>query len=226
MGRRHPFHGAQRPAHRQQRALVFAGAHERELVLLLVAGMIENRSLERGEIPIELRAGHVHHLQDSQGPGFGCPTHAMAPGGPCYLGRVGPLDIHCVGEVWAHGLIDLRVDPSVGERINVDLLTSQWSYVAHETFAQAVDALVAADQAICGGADAPAICDEMPGARAIAGAAGCLYREPGGPKKRPAGVREGERRRADWLRLANERPPKGGVGGSPRRAGCLVRREK
>jgi len=41
-------------------------------------------------------------------------------------------------------------------------------------YAKALDALVAADQAIYGGADAPAICAEMAGARAIAGAARCL----------------------------------------------------
>ena len=99
---------------------------------------------------------------------------AMAPGGPCDSGRGGQLDIHCVGEVWTHGLIDLRVNPSLGERIDVDLLASQFSYVDHETFAQAVDALVAADQAIYGGTDAAAICAEMAGARAIASATRCL----------------------------------------------------
>ena len=69
VGRRDPFHGAQRPAHRHERVLVLPGTDERELVLLLVTGMIENRLFEFAEHVIELRAGDVHHLQDSQGPG-------------------------------------------------------------------------------------------------------------------------------------------------------------
>jgi hypothetical protein len=95
---------------------------------------------------------------------------AMTQGGICSSGA---LDIHCVGEVWTHGLIDLRLNPSVGPRLDVDLLASQFTYVDRERFAEAVDALVAADQKIFGGAEVGAICAEMVGARGIVGTTRC-----------------------------------------------------
>ena len=99
---------------------------------------------------------------------------ALTPGGPCDFGSAGDpqLDIHCVGEVWTHGLLDLRVG-GMGQAMDVDLLASQFSYVHSETFATAVGALVAADNAIFGGSHVAAICSEMRDQRGIAGAPGC-----------------------------------------------------
>jgi hypothetical protein len=97
---------------------------------------------------------------------------AMTPDGPCGGPTIADLDIHCVGEVWSHGLLDLRLGP-MGEAINVDLLASQSAYVNSEKFSAAVGALVDADNAIYGGANVAAICAEMRDARGIAGAPGC-----------------------------------------------------
>jgi Fungalysin/Thermolysin Propeptide Motif len=98
---------------------------------------------------------------------------AMTPGGICGGPTQLDLSIYCVGEVWTHGLIDLRLSPLVGQRLDVDLLASQFSYVNDETFGEAVDALVATDQAIYGGADVGAICAEMVAARGITGTTRC-----------------------------------------------------
>jgi hypothetical protein len=102
---------------------------------------------------------------------------ALAPhasGGPCDFGPAGnpQLDIHCVGEVWTHGLLDLRVG-GMGQAMDIDLLASQFAYVDSETFAQAVGALVSADNALFGGTHVPAICAEMRDQRGIIGAPGC-----------------------------------------------------
>jgi hypothetical protein len=98
---------------------------------------------------------------------------ALKAGGPCDLGSPGlkELDIHCVGEVWTHGLIDLRL--AIGQPIDVDVLASQFTYVSGETFAQAVGALVSADKSLFGGAHVAAICAEMRDKRGISGAPGC-----------------------------------------------------
>jgi hypothetical protein len=76
----------------------------------------------------------------------------------------GHLEIHCLGEVWTHGLDDLLNGiPLEGGKppIVIDLLTSQFAYVDNESFGQAVGALVAADNAVYGGAHKSAICTEM-----------------------------------------------------------------
>lgn len=99
---------------------------------------------------------------------------AELAGGPCDFGNPGSpnLDIHCVGEVWARGLTDLRLG-SMGTAVDRDLLASQFAYVQSETFAQAVGALVAADNAIFGGSHVTQICAEMRDQRGILGAPGC-----------------------------------------------------
>jgi fungalysin metallopeptidase (M36) len=76
------------------------------------------------------------------------------------------FDIHCVGEVWSSALWDLRngVGGTTFDRI---LLSSQFLYTANEHFDDAVQALVAADQAATGGANKAAICAEMETQRGI-----------------------------------------------------------
>jgi Fungalysin/Thermolysin Propeptide Motif len=101
---------------------------------------------------------------------------ALAPRGPCdgnVRGRPS-LDIHCVGEVWTHGLLDLRFGLGANAPVlDRDLLTSQFAYVDRETFPEAVDALVAADRALSGGANVAAICGEMVVNRGITGTTSC-----------------------------------------------------
>ncbi len=101
--------------------------------------------------------------------------HCHTPAGP---------EIHCLGEVWSHGLIDLlkSLPPDAAGRppIVVDLLLSQFAYQDNETFAQAVNILLAADDAVYGdgtpgsgtGVNRAAICAEMKTARGIS-ASGC-----------------------------------------------------
>jgi Zn-dependent metalloprotease len=82
----------------------------------------------------------------------------------------GRLEIHCLGEVWVHGLIDLlnSIPLESGKPpIVLDLLTSQFTYADNESFAQAVNGLVAADTAIYGGTHITAICTEMKTNRGI-----------------------------------------------------------
>jgi hypothetical protein len=101
---------------------------------------------------------------------------ALAPRGPCDGNIRGKpsLDIHCVGEVWTHGLLDVRFGLGAnGSVLDRDLLASQFAYVDRETFPEAVDALVAADQALTGGANVAAICGEMVGNRGITGTTNC-----------------------------------------------------
>ena len=102
---------------------------------------------------------------------------ALAARGPCDGNLRGPpsLDVHCVGEVWTHGLLDLRFGlVSNASTIDRDLLASQFAYIDKETFAEAVDALVDADTALNGGANVGAICNEMVVNRGIAGTTRCL----------------------------------------------------
>ena len=93
-------------------------------------------------------------------------------------------EIHCLGEVWSHGLIDLlgNLSPDSHGRppIVVDVLLSQFLYKDNETFKQAVNALLEADDSVYGnsngdpgtGAHDAAICAEMKTARGI-DASGC-----------------------------------------------------
>ncbi len=93
----------------------------------------------------------------------------------CHTPR-GP-EIHCLGEVWSHGLIDLLnslpADGSNRPPILVDVLLSQFIYKHNETFPQAVNALLKADDNVYGngnqgtGIHDAAICAEMKSARGI-----------------------------------------------------------
>ncbi len=80
-------------------------------------------------------------------------------------------EIHCVGQAWSSGLWDLRteygINPIAFDRI---VLASQFMYTTNEHFEDAVDALVAADQDLTGGANKPHICNEMETKREIAAA--------------------------------------------------------
>jgi Fungalysin/Thermolysin Propeptide Motif len=86
-------------------------------------------------------------------------------------------EVHCLGEVWSHGLIDLlnSLQPDSRNRppIVVDVLLSQFIYRDNETFNQAVNALLDADDAVYGnghvgsGPHDAAICAEMKTARGI-----------------------------------------------------------
>jgi hypothetical protein len=69
MGRRGLLRSSQHRAHPDQRGLAFPGAHRREFFLLLVLGVIQDHPLEFSEHAVELRAGHVHRLQDAEHPG-------------------------------------------------------------------------------------------------------------------------------------------------------------
>jgi hypothetical protein len=76
------------------------------------------------------------------------------------------FEIHCVGEVWSSALWDLR-DAVGGRALDRIVLTSQFMYTPDERFDEAVEALIAADQAT-GGANQAAICAEMETQREIA----------------------------------------------------------
>jgi hypothetical protein len=102
---------------------------------------------------------------------------ALAARGPCDANLRGEksLDVHCVGEVWTHGLLDLRLALG-GLVVDRDLLASQFAYVDSETFGQALDALVAADASLYpapGTNHVAAICAEMVGQRGITGSTWC-----------------------------------------------------
>ncbi|MDX6636670.1 MAG: hypothetical protein QOJ01_181 [Solirubrobacterales bacterium] len=89
----------------------------------------------------------------------------------------GTPEVHCLGEVWSHGLIDLLnslpADSHGRPPIVVDLLTSQFAYADDETFKGAVNLLLAADDHIYGtnaagsGPHDAAICAEMKTQRGI-----------------------------------------------------------
>lgn len=78
-----------------------------------------------------------------------------------------PPEVHCLGEVWSHGLIDLLGNSSVGQAIVVDVLASQFAYADNESFTQAVNGLVAVDNGVFAGSHVAAICAEMKGLRGI-----------------------------------------------------------
>jgi hypothetical protein len=87
----------------------------------------------------------------------------------CDSGVGGP-EVHCLGEVWTHGLNDLLngIPLESGKPpIVIDLLTSQFTYMDNESFGQAVNALVAADNTVYGGTHKAAICNEMETQRQI-----------------------------------------------------------
>ena len=111
-------------------------------------------------------------------------------------------------------------------------LASQFMLHANETFERprrrrgGADSDARRRRSTGGATPGAAICYEM-SRRPRASPVGPGGAEPASPapKKRPAGVREGEHRRADWLRLANVHPSRW-CRGCPRRAGCLVRARK
>jgi Fungalysin metallopeptidase (M36)/Fungalysin/Thermolysin Propeptide Motif len=76
------------------------------------------------------------------------------------------FEIHCVGEFWSSSLWDLR-DLVGGRAFDRILLSSQFMYAADEHFDEAVVALIAADQALTGGANKDLICGEMETQREI-----------------------------------------------------------
>jgi hypothetical protein len=74
--------------------------------------------------------------------------------------------IHCVGQIWSSALWDLR--DRIGSRaFDRILLSSQFLYTTNEQFDEAVEALIAADQAATGGANHDQICAEMETQREI-----------------------------------------------------------
>ena len=80
-------------------------------------------------------------------------------------------EIHCVGEVWSSALWDLRNEVG-GKAFDTIVLSSQFMYATNEPFDDAVEALIAADQASSGGANKDEICAEMEAQRGIS-VAGC-----------------------------------------------------
>lgn len=105
---------------------------------------------------------------------------AIDENGPCDFqrGLPGGIDIHCVGEVWTRGLNDLMGSLPLANGVPpivFDVFDSQFGYVDSETFAQAVDGLLAADDVRFGtgapgsGPHDAAICAEMKTARGISG---------------------------------------------------------
>jgi hypothetical protein len=71
-----------------------------------------------------------------------------------------------VGEFWSSALWDLR-DVIGGRAFDTTLLSSQFMYATDERFDEAVGALIAADQALSGGANKGLICAEMETQRGI-----------------------------------------------------------
>jgi hypothetical protein len=95
-------------------------------------------------------------------------TLAEAKDDPACQYPLGPrgLDVHCVGQVWASALWDLRgaID---GQTMDKIYLASQFMYDSETRFKNAVEALLAADDLLTGGANGAAICAEMEGDRGI-----------------------------------------------------------
>jgi Zn-dependent metalloprotease len=84
----------------------------------------------------------------------------------------GSLEVHCFGEVWAQGLINLLNDipTEVGiPPIAKDVLASQFLYSKDESYKEAVNHLLDADMLNYGGTHIAAICNEMDLQRAIPG---------------------------------------------------------
>jgi hypothetical protein len=90
----------------------------------------------------------------------------------CALGG-GHVEVHCYGEVWAQGLInlmnDLPLDAGVPP-IAKDVLASQFLYSRGESYKDAVDHLIDSDETLYSGANVAAICQEMEIERGIAAA--------------------------------------------------------
>jgi hypothetical protein len=76
------------------------------------------------------------------------------------------FEIHCVGELWSSALWDLR-EVVGGRAFDRILLASQFMYTPDERFDEAVEALIAADQAANGGENQGEICAEMEDQRQI-----------------------------------------------------------
>jgi Zn-dependent metalloprotease len=82
------------------------------------------------------------------------------------------LEIHCVGKVWSSALWALRTQYGIsGTTLDRIVLSSQFMYTPTERFDAAVNALVAADHALTGGANKAAICTEMETKRGISASA-------------------------------------------------------
>ncbi|MDX6587675.1 MAG: hypothetical protein QOI31_2148 [Solirubrobacterales bacterium] len=87
----------------------------------------------------------------------------------CKIGG-GHLEVHCLGEVWAQGLINLLNDiplESGVPPIAVDVLNSQFLYADNESLSEAVDHLIDADNTLYSGGHIAAICNEMETERGI-----------------------------------------------------------
>jgi hypothetical protein len=81
----------------------------------------------------------------------------------CDLGG-GQLEVHCLGELWSQGLINLMNDLPLDAGqppIASDVLLSQFAYSQKESLKEAVDDLVDADVALYSGAHVASICIEM-----------------------------------------------------------------
>ncbi len=78
----------------------------------------------------------------------------------------GTSNIWCVGQVWSSALWDLRKEIG-GISLDRILLSSQFFYTTNEHFDDAVEALIAADQASTGGDNQDEICAEMETQRGI-----------------------------------------------------------
>jgi len=159
-----------------------------------VTGMMTARSHASGHVPASYLKHATYCVFDWDGVvGWGGPKvapcgvvvdgsdhvhtfgQAMRPHGICAYGR--RPDSHCVGEVWAHGLLDLRGelgnDGNGRSVMDVDVIASQFMYQRDESFKQAVGALVAADQSIYAGVHRLAICQELTVQERIPAPPGC-----------------------------------------------------
>jgi Zn-dependent metalloprotease len=85
-------------------------------------------------------------------------------------------EIHCAGQVWASSLIDIRTglgSETQGQKFDKDLISSQFDYLPTETFQQAAESLIDADQALNGGSFVAEICTEMQDHRGLT-LTGCI----------------------------------------------------
>ncbi len=131
-------------------------------------------------------------------------------------------NIHCVGEVWSSALWDLRreIGPRSFDRI---VLSSQFMYTSNERFDDAVQALIAADQASNGGANLRRdLRRDGDPARDLRRRLSLSRRRP--EKTDPPASGRGNTGGSLGSDLANIHPSRW-CRGVPRRVGCLVRGE-